>query len=215
MTRRTLPVAVATTAAAALLLSACGGDGTKASDKIAGSESSAPPSASASASPSQAAGRPTITLPADVKNVFETWATGEPVKDAILTDVSAQMNATDEAITSDAPETPGVVFYNKGDALIGAAKWITDFKTKGLTVTGTTRYYSPRIELFDDKSAGVGFCTDESKAFTKDRKTGKVNEEPASDKSYVSYTLRVDKNAQGVWQTTKLTSERGSKTCAS
>ncbi|MBT2451323.1 hypothetical protein J7F03_30490 [Streptomyces sp. ISL-43] len=210
-----MPVAVAATAAATLLLTACGGGDSKADDKIPGTESSAPAPASPSPSPSpsEAAGRPKITLPPDVKNVFEGWTTGDPVKDAILTDVSAQMNATDEAITSDAAEPAGVIFYNKGDALIGAGKWIADFKTKGLTITGTTHYYNPKIQLFDDKSAGVGFCTDESKAFTKDRKTGKVNEDTASGNSYVTYSLRVDKNAQGVWQTTKLASQRGDKTC--
>ncbi|MFZ3472145.1 hypothetical protein ACODT3_15665 [Streptomyces sp. 4.24] len=214
MTRRTLPVAVATTAAAALLLSACGGGGTKASDKIAGSESSAPPSASASASPSQAAGRPTITLPADVKNVFETWATGEPVKDAILGDVTGRINATDAAIVSEDPESAAIPFYYKGEALIGAAKWIVDYKKEGRTITGTTRFFSPKVQVSNDTSAVVSYCSDETKAFDKDRKTGKVNEDPATSNSYVLYSTKVDKNSQGVWQTTQLVSKRGDKSCA-
>ncbi|MEV6952647.1 hypothetical protein [Streptomyces sp. NPDC051183] len=213
MNRRTLPVAVAA-AATALLLTSCGGGSGKADDKIAGADgSSAPSSASPSASPSDTAGRPKITLPADFKNEFEGWTTGDPVKDALLADIGQAIGSVDAAIASDEAESPAVPFYHKGDALIGASTWIAKLKNDGLTPTGTTRYYKASIEMFDDKSAGVLYCSDEGKAFAKERKTGKVLTTPVTANSYTRYTVRVEKNQQGVWQTTTLTSKRGDKTC--
>ncbi|MEU7603079.1 hypothetical protein [Streptomyces sp. NPDC041003] len=215
MNRRTLPVAVVATATAALLLSACGGGGGKTDDKITGSEQSATPSApaSASASPSDTAGRPKITLPADFKNEFEGWTTGDPVKDALLSDISQRINATDAAIASDEAESAAIPFYYKGEALLGASTWIAKLKNDGLTPTGSARYFNPKIEMFNETSAGVGYCSDEGKAFAKERKTGKVLTTPVTDNSYVTYRIRVDKNPQGVWQTTQLVSQRGDKKC--
>ncbi|MEU7724822.1 hypothetical protein AB0B78_06225 [Streptomyces sp. NPDC040724] len=215
MNRRTLPVAVVATATAALLLSACGGGGGKTDDKITGSEQSATPSASASASasPSDTAGRPKVTLPADFKNEFEGWTTGDPVKDAVLADISNAITSVDAAIASDEAESSAVAFYHKGDALVGASTWIAKLKNDGLTPTGVTRYHTPNIAMSDQTSAGVVYCADESKGFAKERKTGKVLTTPVDDKSYVMYNARVEKNQQGVWQTTQLTSKRGDKTC--
>ncbi|MFG2999302.1 hypothetical protein [Streptomyces sp. NPDC048340] len=213
MNRRTLPVAVAA-AATALLLTSCGGGSGKADDKIAGADgSSAPSSASPSASPSDTAGRPKVTLPADVKNEFEGWPTGDAVKDAILTDVSHRINATDAAIVSDETESPALPFYYQRDALVGASKWVADYKKDGKSITGTTRFFGPRVEVLNEKSATVTYCSDESKAFNKDRKTGKVDES-ASSNPYVRYNTRLDRNDKGIWQTTKLESKRGDKTCA-
>nr|WSX50407.1 hypothetical protein OG409_16500 [Streptomyces sp. NBC_00974] len=213
MNRRTLPVAVAAAAAATLLLTACGGGDSKANDKISGTESSAPPSTSPSASPSDVAGRPKITLPADVKNVYEGWTTGDPVKDAILADVTNRANATDAAIANDEPESAAIPFYYQRDALIGASTWIAKFKKDDLSLTGTTRFYNPKIEMLGDTAAGVGYCTDESQGFAKERKTGKVLTTPVTKDSYVFYNVRMDKNQQGVWQTTQMDSKRGDKTC--
>ncbi|MEV7525046.1 hypothetical protein [Streptomyces sp. NPDC091371] len=214
MNRRTLPVAVAATATA-LLLTACGGGTEKADDKIAGADesSSSSTSPSPSASTPDTAGRPKVTLPADVKNEFEGWVTGDAVKDAVLTDVTHRVNATDAAIVSDEAESPAIPFYYQRDALVGAAKWVADYKKDGLSITGTTRFFNPKVEILSDKSAAVSYCSDESKAFNKDRKTGKVDNSP-SNNPYVLYSARLDKNDKGIWQTTKLDSKRGDKTCA-
>ncbi|MGW6703699.1 hypothetical protein ACWGDE_02220 [Streptomyces sp. NPDC054956] len=212
MNRRTLPVAVAAGATACLLLTACGG-GDKPNDKIAGTESSAPPSASPSASPADAAGRPKITLPADFTTSFEGWTTGDATKDAALADLQNQINATNAAITGEEAESPALPFYYKGEGLIGASTWVQSFKNEDWTLTGTVRYFNPKVEMFSDSAAGIGYCSDDGKGFVKERKTGKVLTTPASNNSYITYSARLDKNAQGVWQTTKLVSKRGDKTC--
>ncbi|WP_369261204.1 hypothetical protein [Streptomyces sp. R35] len=215
MKRRSLPVAAAFAATAALLLTACGSGDDKSSDndKIAGADTGdSTESASPSAS-TDSGQRPKVTLPSDVTNVFDSWKTGDTTKDAVLADVSGRINATDAAIASGDSESSAIPFYYKGDALLGAADWIASFKKEGLTINGKTRYFEPTITMFDKTSASVRYCSDESKAYNKNRKTGKIDKTPATDNSYVLYNTRVDKNKQGVWQTTQLVSKRGVEPC--
>ncbi len=214
MNRRSLPVAAALAAAAALLLSACGSDDEPAgNDKIAGAEQGDKSSPSPSGTPAGSADRPEIKLPADVKDSFEGWKTGDATKDAVLSDAANAKTAVNVAATSRDTDEPAMSFYNQGDALRDAAKWVQWFVDNKTTYTGTIRYYSPKIELFDSKSAGVVYCSDESKAYNKDPETGKIDKTPATKKSFILYNTRLEKNDAGVWQTTDIVSQRGHKTC--
>ncbi|WP_328670786.1 hypothetical protein [Streptomyces sp. NBC_00328] len=215
MKRRSLPVAISFAATTALLLTACGGgdDGPKANDKIAGADRGSTGSASPSVSASDNADRPDITLPGDVKDEFEGWKTGDATKDAVLADAGRAQTATNDAVLKGTPDTPGLAFYYKGKALTSSAKWVQKWLDTGITYTGTTRYYRPKVEIFDSKSAGVSYCADETKAYNKDRKTKKVDRTPAGNDAYVLYNTRLEKTAQGVWQISDGTSVRGSKTC--
>ncbi|MFE7210836.1 hypothetical protein ACFU93_12770 [Streptomyces sp. NPDC057611] len=67
--------------------------------------------------------------------------------------------------------------------------------------------------MFNEKSAGVSYCADKNKAFSKNRKTQKVDRVPPTDDSYVLYSTRLELNDKGVWQTTKVESQRGDKAC--
>ncbi|WP_282794175.1 hypothetical protein [Streptomyces sp. CC224B] len=224
MKRRTVPVAAAFAATAALLLTACGGgnDGNTANtgnDKIDGAEQGAGKdgkernSPAPTSAPGESADRPEVELPADVKNVFESWKTGDPLKDAALADARRRIEATDAAITRTARESEVIPFYYKGEALTGAARWISLFTKQNLSVTGTTRYYAPRVTQHGKTSVGILYCADESKAYTKNRKTGKPDKTPVTDNSYVLYNARLDRNKHGVWQTSMLSSERGNAKC--
>ncbi|MFD9462600.1 hypothetical protein [Streptomyces sp. NPDC060027] len=216
MNRRSLPVAAAFAAATALLLTACGsgGDSPKDNDKIAGADNGgASKPASPSTSSADSADRPDITLPSDVKDEFEGWKTGDTKKDAILADAGRAQTATNDAIIKGTSNTPGMTFYYKGKALTSSAQWVQKWLDAGITYTGTTRYFSPKVEIFDNKSAGVSYCADETKAYNKNRKTKKVDRTPAGNDAYVLYNTRLEKNGQGVWQTSDGTSVRGSKTC--
>ncbi|MFI5687688.1 hypothetical protein [Streptomyces sp. NPDC051636] len=214
MKRRPLPVAAALAATACLLLAACGGaDGSKDNDKIAGAGAE---NSTASASPSTSAGddhRPDMTLPSDVKETFEGWKTGDSAKDAILADAGRAQTAVTYAVTRGDPRSPALSFYQTATALAGSQDWVESIVDAGLTYSGSVRYYAARISVFDDKSAGVSYCADESKAFNKNRKTKKVDKVPATSDSYVLYSTRLELNDKGVWQTTKLRSERGNKAC--
>ncbi|MFE0721881.1 hypothetical protein [Streptomyces rochei] len=215
---RTRPTiaAAALTAAVTLLLSGCGGSDSEDSgkDEIAGADTGA--SASASPAPSASADgidRPEIKLPSDVKNVFEGGSTGDPVKDAVLADNERMINSIDEAITVDAEEHPALKFYSKDNALIAAASYVQSFYEAGTTWTGSTRYYDREVTLSGENAATVTYCGDETKSYSKDRKTKEVKKTPGDADDYVSYSARVQKNADGVWQTTNVVSERGAEKC--
>ncbi|MFJ8308949.1 MULTISPECIES: hypothetical protein [unclassified Streptomyces] len=210
--------AAALAAAGALLLTGCGGgsEGAKDPKKIAGSDNgsaSATPSASASPAGADAANRPKVTLPAGNVLLFDPEQTGDPVKDAILRDNAEYLKAIDEAIDKQDPKSKNVAYYSVDAALIGDAQWIGGFIQDGTTVTGTVRYFNRQVTLDKDGSAGLTYCGDETKGFTKDRKTGKVNVTPPDKDSYISYVTRLRKNDKGVWQTTRERSQRGDQKC--
>lgn len=218
MKRRSLPVAAALAATTALLLTACGSKDEKSSDndKIAGVDAGnggGETKASASPSPPQDVNRPDLSLPGDMKEVFEDWTTGDATKDAALTDAGFSMTAVNRAITDSNPNAPAVSFYYEGTALVDAVKWVQSFVDHDATVTGSTRYFSPTVSLSGKKSAVVTLCADESKAFNKFLKTNKIDRNAPSDNSYVYYLSRLNLNSKGVWVTTEIVSKRGSQQC--
>ncbi|MER6460817.1 hypothetical protein ACWC4D_10965 [Streptomyces sp. NPDC001288] len=152
-------------------------------------------------------------MPSDLTDTFDGWKTGDPAKDAVLDDVARRVDVTNYAIAQGDPGLPSLSFYYSGGALADAKDWVESIAKDGYSITGTNRYYNAKIDVFNSSSAGVVYCEDQSKAFAKVRKTGKVLKTEVNDDAYVIYTTRLEKNKQGVWQTTKLTSERGSKSC--
>ncbi|WP_432185952.1 hypothetical protein [Streptomyces sp. Tue6028] len=202
-------------AAAALLLTACGGsDGSsKDNDKIAGADTGSETSASPSASATAAAGRPKITLPSDLTLTFETPQGGDAVKEAVLADNAERMRAVDAAITGTDAKGEALAYYNTGKALEAALTWVKQFKDAGATLTGEARYYDRTVTLKNKTTASLTFCADESKGFSKDKKTNKVAKTPVTKNSYVFYNTRLDKNSDGVWQTSQIISTRGAAQC--
>ncbi|MFF8946509.1 hypothetical protein ACF1A5_30415 [Streptomyces sp. NPDC014864] len=209
---RLLTIAVATTTAA-LLLTGCGGgdSGSKGNDKIAGAGTEK--SASASPTASAAAGRPKISFPSDASNVFEDQKTGDAAKDAVLADNALGVNSIDEAIFEGKTNTKALGFYNTGRALSSAITYVQGYLDKSDTWAGTTRFFDHRVTLSGRNGAYVTYCSDESKSFLKDRKTGKAQHTPTTADSYVLYHAKLAKNADGVWQTTDVVSNRGDKAC--
>ncbi|MFD4968841.1 hypothetical protein [Streptomyces sp. NPDC058424] len=214
MKRRTLPVATALAATTCLLLTGCGGgDGSKNQDKIAGADSG---DAATSSSPSPSSGsmdRPDMTLPGDVKETFEGWKTGDAAKGAVLADAGRAQTAVTYAVTQGNPNSSALAFYQSGSALPGSQDWVKSIADSDLTYAGPVRYNAVKIGLFNEKSAAVSYCADETKAFNRNRKTQKVDRAPPTDDSYVLYSTRLELNSKDVWQTTKLESQRGNKAC--
>ncbi|MFD5661752.1 hypothetical protein [Streptomyces hirsutus] len=217
--RPTLIAALALTATAALTLSACGGgdEGSakdKDSDKIAGvdtgGEKSAPPNESSASATEE---RPKIELPPDVTLVFEGEKTGDQVKDAVLADNAERMRAVDAAIAGTDTNGEALAFYNTGKALEAALSWVNQFEEAGATMTGEVRYYDRKVTIEGEKSAVLIFCADESKGFSKDKKTNKAHKTPVTKNSYVLYNTKLDKSAEGVWQTSQIVSSRGAAQC--
>lgn len=214
---RTTAGLAALLAAAALTVTACGGDsGSDDKEKIDGAQTTtnpAPASQSSSPASGSEANRPKVALPPDDTLVFEGQNTGDPKTDAVLRDNSERLRAIDEAIGKQDPDSQAVAFYSKGAAHVDAVDWISGFVDDGVTVTGTVRYFNRKVTFLKDGSATLTYCADESKGYTKDVKTGKVNVTPATKDSYVFYNERLEENEQGVWQTTKGLAERGYKGC--
>ncbi|GAB2818776.1 lipoprotein [Streptomyces chlorus] len=218
--RPTLLTALALTATAALTLSACGSsdEGSSAedkdSDKIAGADTGGGKSAPPSASPAPAAeGRPKIDFPSDAKNIFEYEETGDPVKDAVLADSALSVNSVDEAIFVGSADTEALGFYNTEKALSGSITYVLGYVKKDDTWVGETRYFDYKVSLSGENGAYVTYCSDESDSFIKNKKTGKVEDTPTTADSYVLYNTKLEKRADGVWQTTDVASNRGSKEC--
>ncbi|MET8688294.1 hypothetical protein ABZV77_29210 [Streptomyces sp. NPDC004732] len=217
--RPTLLAAAAMTAAAVLSLSACGGgDGDGDSkDKIAGADTD---SGSKKESPSPKASeggvdRPEIKLPKDVKNVFEGAKTGDPKKDAVLADHERMLDSIDEAITVHAGDHPALKFYSKGDALLSAGRYVESFSKADTTWVGETRYFNREVTTLKGGAAAVTYCGDDTKAYSKDLKTGKVDRSGDSDDSndFTFYNTRMEKNSKGVWQAARIISDEKSEKC--
>ncbi|MEV5939117.1 hypothetical protein [Streptomyces sp. NPDC051994] len=210
--------AAALAAAGALLLTGCGGS-SKGGDskKIAGagstSSASATPSASASAA-ADAANRPKVVLPADVKHVYEGGKTGDPVKDAVLADNAQNLEAIDAAITGDQSSAGAALkFYNKDKALLAVADYIKSYYVENRSFVGTTRYYQRQVTA-NGATAALSYCADATQTYPKDRKTGKVDRSvPGSASDYTFFTEQLQKNDKGVWQSVSITSGPGAKKC--
>ncbi|MEV6317392.1 hypothetical protein [Streptomyces sp. NPDC051776] len=212
MTPRHLPAAAALAACAAVLLSGCGSSDTKAKDrnvKEARKEDTAAPTASAS----DDAKRPKITLPKDDIQIFEGRKTGDPRKDAVLADNEQRVRAIDAAIIKGDAGYEPVYFYSKGDAAISAAKWIKSVVDDGWSVTGTVRFYKHDVTFRKNGTARLAYCGDESKWFGKNRKTEKIAKTPVDKQSYVFYDTSLQRSKLGVWQTTDVYSQRGAQHC--
>jgi hypothetical protein len=209
--RRTLTLTTLT-ATAALLLTACGGSGGGKTDDIKGADTqSGSPSASASAS-SAASGaeRPTITLPSSFQLTFENWTSSDAAKQAVLNDAREELKAGYAAIIANNPDSTDVTFYDSEGVAPQTKAWIKTYTDKNLTVMGKLPVFGPKVIVGSGgRGASVSYCTDESKAYTKNRKTGKEESNPAGTNPYVVYTVSMAKSAQGVWQNTSVHSTRG------
>ncbi|MDH6217750.1 hypothetical protein [Streptomyces pseudovenezuelae] len=215
MKRRTLPTAAALVAAAGLLLTACGGgdDSSASNDKIAGADTGSAAAASPSTSASGGADRPKIAFPSYAKNVFEDQKTGDVTKDAVLADSAMSVDSMDDAIFKRSTGTRVLGFFNTDKALNAAITYVQGYIDKNDVWIGETRYFDRKVTLSGDRQAYVTYCSDESKSFLKNTKTHKVDKTPTSADSYVLYHTSLAKNAQDVWQTTNIVSNRGDKAC--
>ncbi|GHB55908.1 lipoprotein [Streptomyces viridiviolaceus] len=204
--------AAAFTATATLLLTACGGGGDDSSpDDIKGADkganSSTPSASAAGASDVQ---RPEITIPNSFQLTFESWTSGDPDEQAVLTDGKEQLRAGYAAIIANDPDSEALAFYDTESGLSQDRKWVQSYTDKNLTVIGKLPVSDPEATLFAKKTkAQLRYCTDESEARTKNRKTGKVEANPPGTDPKVAYTVTMQKNAQGVWQAVSTSSKRG------
>ncbi|MEU3891003.1 hypothetical protein [Streptomyces sp. NPDC029041] len=203
--------AVAFATAAALLLTACGGGDDSSSDGNEDTVGNSSPSPAAS-KPSAAPGvkRPVIKLPSSFRLTFENWTSSDPAEQAMLDDAREEVRAGYAAIIADDPDSEAVTFYDT-EGIRGLTKqWIKSYTDKDLTVIGKLPAFDPKVVMAGNgKGASLTYCTDETDAKTRNRKTGEVEGNPAGTSPYVRYSLSLTKNEQGVWQNSSVRGERG------
>ena len=205
----TTPAAAFATAAA-LLLTACGGGDDSSSDdtKEAGTSSPSPAASKSSAAPGVE--RPVIKLPSSFRLTFENWTSSDSVEQAVLDDGKEQLRAGYAAIIENDPDSRNRAFYDTKNGFLQSQQWIRTYTDKNLTVIGKLPAFDPKVTLAKDKAAAsLSYCTNESKASTRNRRTGEVKGNPAGTDPEVFYVISMGRNAQGVWQAVSARSERG------
>ncbi|MFD3928388.1 hypothetical protein [Streptomyces sp. NPDC058614] len=202
-------------AAAAVLLTGCGGgDGdSTGNDKIAGADTGAETSASPSASAAAAADRPKIELPSDLTYTFDWPKTGDEAKDAVLADSEQSIKAVDLAIVNQDALDKAYLFYYEGEAAASTQKFIEAYVEAKARATGAYRYYDAVVSVSGSDSASLVYCEDQGKAYDMYLETKKVDKTAVTKNSYVLYSTQLQKNADGVWVIEKLLSQRGSTKC--
>ncbi|MFF5368972.1 hypothetical protein [Streptomyces sp. NPDC013187] len=205
MARRALTTtATAFAAAAALLLTACGGSGDdKSSDDIKGaSDGSSRPSASASGPAGD--DRPDVSVPKDLKLVFDFDKPSDAKQAAALSDAENYVRALKHGIAAQDPDDPAYRFYSGAQATQYAKSQIEAWVKGGWTVYGTDKYYDEDVAAMSDgKGVVVSFCRNQAKSYSKDIKTGKVHYTEESADSYQKFRLlMVPPSADSaVWRT--------------
>ncbi|MBZ6107085.1 hypothetical protein ACF1HU_30160 [Streptomyces olivaceus] len=219
MARTALTMTAATlTATAALLLTACGGGADDSSqDDIKGAEtstSSATPSPSASGSSD--VDRPDVSLPEDLKLVFDFEKPSDAEQAAALDDAANYIRALDHGIAQQDPNDPAYQFYSTGGAAKYAKSQIEAWVKDGWTVTGNDRYFNASIDpVGEGKSTLITFCRNQAKFYSKKVKTGKVNYTDENLDSYQKFSLLMSPSEQSakVWQARQIEVQGRVKEC--
>lgn len=217
---RTALSAAALATTAALTMTACGGGSGGGNDKIPTTPSTSTTTAAAptTAPPSGAALKidPALKLPADLTVTFD-WTLPSDHNQAVALVASADfIQAMTHAVVKQNTSDPVLAAYSAGDALSFGKSYVQQYVSHGWTLTGTDRYYSPKVQLSSAKSsAQVTFCEDQSKVFGKVISTGKILTTTPSDSSYVSYTITVSKLPvrTELWQAQSITVKEKALQC--
>ncbi|GAA4302144.1 hypothetical protein GCM10023086_18370 [Streptomyces venetus] len=205
MARRALTTTTAAFAAtAALLLTACGGGGDDTSqDDIKGADGGSK-SPSASASGPAAADRPDVSVPKDLKLVFDFDKPSDTKQAAALADAENYIRALKHGIAEQDPEDPAYRFYSGAQASQYAKSQIESWVEGGWTVTGTDEYYDEDVTpLKNGKSILVSFCRNQAKFYGREIKSKKVLRTKESLDSYQSWKLLMipPSGSSQVWKT--------------
>lgn len=196
-----MPVMTALVASAALLLTACGGGGSDDSpDKIegAGQGSDKP-----STAPSTEDGSPDVSLPKDLKLVFDFSKPSDPKQAAAVGNAANYIRALKHGIVQQDENDPAYKHYSAAQAAKYANTQIKTWVKGGWVPTGTDRYFkSEATELSDGKAVLVTFCRNQAKSFSKDIKGGKVHYGKESLDSYQKFSVLMSppKGDAKVWK---------------
>ncbi|GAA3496327.1 MULTISPECIES: hypothetical protein [Streptomyces] len=222
MKRRTLPVAAAFAAAATLMLTACGGgdDQSGDSDKIAGAgQGTEKPTKSAEPSGAPAEDKPDgvdVSLPKDMNLVFDWEEPKDKNEAAAMEDAGNYLRAIYRGVDKRTTKDAALIAYATGEGLHYGEVQINEWIKGGWTATGIRRHYDATTRsASNDNSVEVAFCSDASKFYGKEVKTGKVLKTEPSLKDFGYYKIIMVKVPTGedLWRATKVDVETGVEKC--
>ncbi|PSM38784.1 hypothetical protein C6Y14_34995 [Streptomyces dioscori] len=189
MARHTVTTA-ALAATTALLLTACGGNDDTPPDDIKGADRASSASPSAAASASAGGEGPDLSLPKDVDLVFDFDKPSDVKHEAALADAKNYLRAMYHGIVAQDPDDPAYRYYSGGQAAQYVKSQIEAAVKGGWTPSGTEKYYDEDVTtLSDGKRTLVTFCSNQSKIFSKDIKSGEINRTEESLSSYLKFRL--------------------------
>ncbi|MFW6694082.1 hypothetical protein [Streptomyces sp. MAR4 CNX-425] len=220
MRTRTALTAAALATAAALTLTACGdsdsGDdgGTEQIEGAKDTASDKPESETPGAGAEAPADAPDVSLPEDVKLVFEWGEATKPDEVVAQRDAQNFLRSVFRGVTEQSSADPAAQFYARDQALTYAQDQVEQSLDAGVTVTGTQRFY--RLEREAHASAvAFSFCANQSEMYSKDVETGKVHRTEESDSSYLYYQVVMGKypGRDDIWQATSVDVEGEATQC--
>jgi hypothetical protein len=201
------------TAATAAGVTACGGSG-GGSDTIDGGSSPTPTAASVSATTPEAAKGappridPALALPADLKVVFDWSTPAGHTQAAALTDAADFIQAITHAVVKQDRNDVLLRAYAAHDALAYAQNYVQQNVQRGLTLTGTDRYYRPAVKVgTGGETVEITLCNDQGRLFSKETATGKVHTSPPDDASYSVFDIVMARlpTSTELWQANSIT----------
>ncbi|MCM3299097.1 hypothetical protein [Streptomyces sp. R02] len=222
MKRRSLPTAAAFAAAATLMLTACGGGGDQSgdSDKIAGAGQGAEkPTKSAEPSGAPAEDKPDgvdVSLPKDMNLVFDWEKPKDKNEAAAMEDAGNYLRAIYRGVDKRTTKDAALTAYATGEGLHYGEVQINEWIKGGWTGTGTRRHYDATTRSASNgDSVEVAFCSDASKFYGKEVKTGKVLKTEPSLKDFGYYKIIMVKVPTGkdLWQASTVDVETGVEKC--
>ncbi|WP_407561284.1 hypothetical protein [Streptomyces sp. 184] len=218
MRTRTALTAAALATAAALTLTACGdsdsGDN-GGSEKIEGAKDTASDEPSSPAAEEETPeGAPDVSLPQDIKLVFDWEEPSKPDHAAAQRDAENYVRSIYRGVAEQEPKDPAAQFYSRDQALTYAQDQVQAYVDGGLTATGTERYYQAEVRTYG-RSVGISFCVDQSKIYGKKVETGEVLRTEESSASYLFYQVSMGKypGRDDVWQATSIDVEGEAAQC--
>jgi hypothetical protein len=216
--RTTLTAATCGVAAAALLLTACGGSKddnakiTTSPPTTAPSPTTSSPTPPATTPPADPKA-PVFDFPKDVKVTIDPDKTGDATKDAILRDQGFGLDAIYVAYTKHDKNQSLFLKYLTETAKEQWSESIDSAKASHKTVTGSVHYYNRKVSVSSPTTAGVTFCEDQRYSYDKDSTSGKVTKTTPSANSFVSHGTFMRKGSDGTWRIGTFVSRRGAKEC--
>jgi hypothetical protein len=183
-----MPIVATLVASATLLLTACGSGGDdKSPDDIEGvGKGSSKPSAS----PSADDGSPDVSVPKDLKLIFDFSKPSDPEQAAAVDNAANYIRALKHGIAQQDANDPAYKYYSAAQAASYAKTQINTWIKGGWVPTGTDRYFkSEAAELSGGKAVLVTFCRNQAKSFSKDIKGDKIHYGKESLDSYQKYSV--------------------------